>query len=135
MHDSEEHFRFLKHFQKMIDSAKTFLDRADQHLSAPQAVSPNADSEVSAVMETPPMYSALPMYSPLQRDYEAWTRPLGDNSMPEAFGTVPVNRGAGVSMWKAWTSYCGPGAMIAVGMDLNDMNSTYNLIASSILSS
>lgn len=101
----------------MIDSAKTFLDRADQHLSASLPVSPAVDTEESAVMESPPMYSALAMYSPLQRDYEAWTRPIGDNSMPEAFGTVPVNRGAGVSRWKTWTSYCGPGAMIAVGTD------------------
>jgi hypothetical protein len=107
----------------MIDSAKTFLDRADQHLSAVLPVLPATDPEEAAVMETPPMYSTVAMYSPLQRDYTAWTRPVGDNSMPEAFGTVPVHRGENVSMWKAWTSYCGPGAMIAVGMEFTDITS------------
>lgn len=108
----------------MIDSAKNFLDLADQQLSVPQPVLPLVDSDDLVIMETPPLYSGLAMYSPLQRDYSSWRRPVTDHSLPEAFGTVPVHRGAGVSVWKAWSSYCGPGAMIAVGMPLTSKMST-----------
>jgi hypothetical protein len=33
----------------------------------------------------------------------------------EAYGTVSVNYGANVPLWKTFTSFVGPGAMIAVG--------------------
>ena len=100
----------------MIDGAKNFLDLTDQHLSLPRQDLPVAanDTSVQTVVE-PAQYSALASYSPLQVDETAWTAPVGENSMPEAFGSVPVATGADVSVWKTYSAFLGPGAMIAVG--------------------
>ena len=100
----------------MIDGAKNFLDLTDQHLSIPRQDLPVAVDVTNGrnVVETA-QYSALGTYFPLQVDETAWTAPVGENSMPEAFGSVPVATGANVSTWKTYSAFLGPGAMIAVG--------------------
>lgn len=93
----------------MIDGAKNFLDLTDQHLSIPRQELPVADdANVETVVE-PAQYSALGVYFPLQADETAWTAPVGENSMPEAFGSIPVATGADVSTWKTYSAFLGPG--------------------------
>mmetsp|Transcript_16 Transcript_16/g.18 ORF Transcript_16/g.18 Transcript_16/m.18 type:complete len:461 (+) Transcript_16:1-1383(+) len=64
---------------------------------------------------TTPMHTATGTYLPISTGDEAWTAEVTENSLPEAFGTVSVNNGPNVPLWKTFTSFVGPGAMIAVG--------------------
>ena len=98
----------------MNDSGKNFLDRADEQLTVMQ---PNAtDSEAPApAVVTPSKFSIFSMYSPLQTQENGWNGEVIDNSLPEVFGTIPIARGENVPMWKTWSTFFGPGAMVAVG--------------------
>jgi hypothetical protein len=59
--------------------------------------------------------SIFSMYSALEREDTALNGRSADNSLSEVFGSVPVVRGENVPMWKTWSTFFGPGAMIAVG--------------------
>ena len=99
----------------MIDGAKIFLDLTDQQLSLPRQDLTVPDTATTETVIAPAQYSAFGVYFPLQADDTAWSRPVGENSLPEAFGSVPVATGANVPTWKTYSAFLGPGAMIAVG--------------------
>ena len=80
----------------MIDGAKIFLDLTDQQLSLPRQSLPVPDTTDTETVIAPAQYSAFGVYFPLQADDTAWSRPVGENSLPEAFGSVPVATGANV---------------------------------------
>ena len=102
----------------MFDSTLKFLDITDRQLAAAQPELPVADMSPSSD-ENSPVYSALGVYLPLpERDDGPWIRPVEENSLPEAFGTVRVSTGAHTPFWKTMSSFLGPGAMIAVGKDV-----------------
>lgn len=98
----------------MNDSGKNFLDRADEQLTVLQ---PNATDSVAPApaVVTPAKFSIFSMYSPLQTQENGWNGEVIDNSLPEVFGTIPIARGENVPMWKTWSTFFGPGAMVAVG--------------------
>ena len=98
----------------MNDSSKNFLDLADEQLTVLQ---PNATTSEAATptTEAPAKFTIFSMYSPLQTQENGWNGAVVDNSMPEVFGTVPILRGEGVPVWKTWSTFFGPGAMVAVG--------------------
>jgi len=44
-----------------------------------------------------------------------WHHPLGEASLPEVANSVSVDSGPGVPWYRTLASYCGPGALVAVG--------------------
>lgn len=106
--------RYLLCTGNMTESSKNFLDLADEQLTVLQQNATTAEV-ATPTTETPQKSSIFSMYSPLQTQETAWNGPVVDNSMPEVFGTVPILRGEGVPMWKTWSTFFGPGAMVAVG--------------------
>ena len=98
----------------MIDSGKNFLDRADEQLTVLQLNATTSEAAVPTVV-TPPKSFICSMYSPLQTQEDGWNGAVIDNSLPEVFGTIPIVRGENVPMWKTWSTFFGPGAMVAVG--------------------
>ena len=55
------------------------------------------------------------MYSELEREDTALNGRATDNSLSDVFGSVTIVRGENVPMWRTWSTFFGPGAMIAVG--------------------
>ena len=102
----------------MINSAKNFLDNADLQLTGACPETLITASPNQSIEERLPIHSPLGTYFPLPVvDNGAWSGPIGDHSLPEAYESVDVSYGENVPKWKTMSAFCGPGAMIAVGED------------------
>ena len=100
----------------IMNSAKNFLDKADLQLTVASPEVPISASPNQSIEERLPIHCPLGAYLPLpETDNGAWTNPIQEHSLPEAFESVNVSTGENVPQWKTMSAFCGPGAMIAVG--------------------
>lgn len=109
----------------IASTAKSLLDNADLQLTgaSPEALISASPNE--SIEERLPIHSPLSTYLPLpDADNGAWSSPIGDHSLPEAYESVNVSTGGNVPKWKTMSAFCGPGAMIAVG---DEKNPNFNL--------
>lgn len=112
----------------MINTAKNFLDMADQQLTIAGPETQVSASPNLSIEERLPIHSPLGVYVPLpEADTLGWTGPIGEHSLPEAFASVNVATGINVPHWKKMSAYCGPGAMIAVGKNSIMLNASVTL--------
>ena len=100
----------------MIESSKNFLDLADEQLIVLQSNAVASEAVAPTVVTARKASIFSSMYSPLQTQENGWNGVVVDNSLPEVFGTIPILRGENVPMWKTWSTFFGPGAMVAVGL-------------------